>query len=246
MSEQQKWGYSGDLVSPNEWPKYFHTGRHQSPINILVTNCRHVSQSTCCHQVDKHVQQQKVKHDEARLYNRLKDSLQISSSHYRRAHLDSVGSEDHHRSPSTSSAGSHNSSSSTSSQGNKLRNSSNNSSDYDQNGLDEYERDYYEERKGRHKSSSSNSSSNSNSATSSETTTMRLNDDKRKRQQQTNSCCVTQVQNTRHCVSKKKMFLGYPRYLNTMQLCNTGHNWQVNLPPELANHTCKFFGEIFD
>lgn len=46
-------------------------------------------------------------------------------------------------------------------------------------------------------------------------------------------------QNTRKCVSNKKIFLGYPRYLNSMQLCNTGHNWQVNLPPELATHTRK-------
>lgn len=260
MSQQQhKWGYSGDLIGPNEWPKYFHTGQHQSPINILVNNCRHVAQSTCCHQNDKHVYERQNIHDhklvndhEARLHERLRNSLQIGSSHHRRAHLDSVGSEDHHRSPSTSSSGSHNSSFSSSPDIEKINNnnnknknnsSGNNSSDYDQDGFgdedyeDDYERDYDEERdksKGRYKQKSSSS----NSATSSEATTIRFNDCKRK-QQQTGTCCVTQVQNTRHCVSRKKIFLGYPRYLNTMQLCNTGHNWQVNLPSELAAHTRK-------
>lgn len=46
-----------------------------------------------------------------------------------------------------------------------------------------------------------------------------------------------QTQNTRYCRTNKKIFLGYPRYLSSMQLCNTGHAWQINLPPELAHHT---------
>lgn len=49
----------------------------------------------------------------------------------------------------------------------------------------------------------------------------------------------SRLQNTRHVVSLRKLFLGYPRFMNTMQVCNTGHNWQVNLPNELANHTRK-------
>lgn len=46
-----------------------------------------------------------------------------------------------------------------------------------------------------------------------------------------------QHQQTRFVVSKRKLFLGYPRYLHSMQLCNTGHGWQVDLPAELAEHT---------
>jgi len=46
-------------------------------------------------------------------------------------------------------------------------------------------------------------------------------------------------QNTRFCTSAKKIFLGYPRYLDSVQICNTGHGWQVNVPPELATHTRK-------
>lgn len=49
----------------------------------------------------------------------------------------------------------------------------------------------------------------------------------------------SRLQNTRHVVSLRKLFLGYPRFMNTMQVCNTGHNWQVSLPNELANHTRK-------
>lgn len=46
-------------------------------------------------------------------------------------------------------------------------------------------------------------------------------------------------QATRFCTSKRKLFLGYPRYLDKIRLENTGHNWQVNIPPELSLHTCK-------
>lgn len=46
-------------------------------------------------------------------------------------------------------------------------------------------------------------------------------------------------QNTRFCVTNKKIFLGYPRFLNTVKLSNTGHGWQVEMPPELACHTRK-------
>lgn len=257
MSQQQqhKWGYSGGLIGPNEWPKYFHTGQYQSPINILVNNCKHVTQSTCCHHhsgeaAESYQVKQKIQRDhqrsvhEARLHDRLKSSLRIGSN--RRAHLDSAG-EDHHRSLSTSSSGSQNSSTSSSSpdhKGNKNNNnnnndddntsggSSNNSSDYDQDGFEDEE-----EKNDKHTLTTLSSSS------SSETTTIRYNEYKRQ-QHQTNTCCVTQVQNTRHCVSRKKIFLGYPRYLNAMQLCNTGHNWQVNLPPEIATHTRKCLQSI--
>lgn len=47
-------------------------------------------------------------------------------------------------------------------------------------------------------------------------------------------------QNTRHCVSTRKIFLGYPRHLNQVRLCNTGHGWQLSLPDELAEHTREY------
>lgn len=48
------------------------------------------------------------------------------------------------------------------------------------------------------------------------------------------------AQNTRYCATNKKIFLGYPRYLNSVALSNTGHGWQVDMPSELACHTSKF------
>lgn len=51
-----------------------------------------------------------------------------------------------------------------------------------------------------------------------------------------------QRQNTRFCLSNKKIFLGYPRYLNSLELNNNGHSWQVTLPPELGKHTRKYAG----
>lgn len=50
-------------------------------------------------------------------------------------------------------------------------------------------------------------------------------------------CEGMHVQNTRHCVTNKKIFLGYPRYMNSMKLCNTGHNWQINFAPEIKANT---------
>lgn len=46
--------------------------------------------------------------------------------------------------------------------------------------------------------------------------------------------------NTRYCVTNKKIFLGYPRFLNSLKLSNTGHGWQVDMPRELASHTRKY------
>lgn len=48
-------------------------------------------------------------------------------------------------------------------------------------------------------------------------------------------------QKTRYFTSRRKLFLGYPRYLDKMKIENTGHNWQVNIPPELSLHTRKLF-----
>lgn len=47
-------------------------------------------------------------------------------------------------------------------------------------------------------------------------------------------------QNTRFCATNKKLFLGYPRYLNSIKLRNTGHAWQIDLPAELAEHTREY------
>lgn len=44
---------------------------------------------------------------------------------------------------------------------------------------------------------------------------------------------------TKYCASKRKLFLGYPRYLDKIRVHNTGHNWQVNIPAELSVHTCE-------
>lgn len=49
----------------------------------------------------------------------------------------------------------------------------------------------------------------------------------------------SQEQDTRYVITKRKLFLGYPRFLHSMQLCNTGHGWQVSLAEQLAEHTRK-------
>lgn len=52
-------------------------------------------------------------------------------------------------------------------------------------------------------------------------------------------CTKHGEQNTRFVATKRKLFLGYPRFLHSMQLCNTGHGWQVSLDEHLAEHTRK-------
>jgi len=47
-------------------------------------------------------------------------------------------------------------------------------------------------------------------------------------------------QRTRYCATNKKLFLGYPRYLDSIRLSNTGHAWQVDMPQELGQHTRKY------
>lgn len=44
-------------------------------------------------------------------------------------------------------------------------------------------------------------------------------------------------QNTRYLISKRKLFLGYPRFLAQVELVNTGHAWQVNIPAAIGQHT---------
>lgn len=46
-------------------------------------------------------------------------------------------------------------------------------------------------------------------------------------------------QETRFCTSKRKLFLGYPRYLGNIQLDNNGHAWQANIPTQIGKHTRK-------
>lgn len=94
-------------------------------------------------------------------------------------------------------------------------------------GQDDYDEDEHENSSGSARDCKETNSNNNNN-----------NNDN-----QINRCYQKQAvlqQNTRFCVSHKKIFLGYPRYLSTMQLCNTGHGWQVNLPGELATHTRKY------
>lgn len=227
------WGYSNDLIGPEEWPKYFRTGQHQSPINILVDNCEQAaSQSTCCQQLDRHQQNKSAPTHEARqLHDRLRDTLQVSG--HRRAHLNSTG-EDHHRSSSTSSSGSQNSFSPNN------RYNSNTSSDCD----DEDNNNNNNQAEVQEKAAKASHNKHGERKQYCPSDALEVQRDNKQRAGGT--CCLTQVQNTRHCVSRKKIFLGYPRYLNTMQICNTGHNWQVNLPPELANHTRKLRKTLLD
>lgn len=150
----------------------------------------------------------------ASLAGKIRDHVALNRPR-RRSHLDSVGEDEreHERSLSTSSAGSSTST-----------------------GRDEMF-----------------SSESGNDDDSDEKTTIQDNqchaalEDARKRRTSNKQCNrlehhqkhYQQQQNTRYVVSLRKVFLGYPRFMNTMQLFNTGHNWQVNLPNELANHTRK-------
>lgn len=47
-------------------------------------------------------------------------------------------------------------------------------------------------------------------------------------------------QETRFCTSKRKLFLGYPRYLGVVALENNGHAWQANIPTQISQHTRKY------
>lgn len=183
---QHNWGYTEDLIGPDEWPKHFKTGQYQSPINILLPDCcdRFGQQQSCCKRDEIH--------ETRRLPERMRLALRLSDK--RRVHLDSEG-ETHQRSSSASSSAS------------GSRSPVGRESEEDERSDDE--RESFESSK------------------------------RRCKQLQLQQQKMCQVQNTRRLVSHKKIFLGYPRYLSSMSLCNTGHNWQVNLPPELATHTRK-------
>lgn len=74
------------------------------------------------------------------------------------------------------------------------------------------------------------SSSSSRSSVDSTTQQLQLNEDKA-------SCYKNQ--RTRYCITSKKIFIGYPRYISAVPLSNTGHSWQIDIPVDLSAHTCK-------
>lgn len=213
------WGYAPNQLTPEKWPQYFEAGEQQSPINILLNTCRHCSNatgsgnrgSTCCRGTLIDKTQ-----NIASLTSKFREQTALNRPP-RRSHLDSVGEEEreHGRSLSASSAGSSESSSSA--------------------GRDDT-----------FSSESGNDDSDEKTAIDNGQCQRRLNSKQCNRLEHHHNMKhhhhqqQQQLQNTRYVVSLRKVFLGYPRFMNTMQLFNTGHNWQVNLPNELANHTRKF------
>lgn len=234
-NDQPHWGYESQQIGPSEWPKYYQTGKFQSPINILVDFCaitnnnsnqashhsKHRTSSsssskdnrpTCCcngsaHDLELSSQQQKL------------------ATSLRRTHLDSIGEDDHNhqRNPSASASSSASSS--------PVQNTDSSSCDDD-----------YDLTRATKCTKHQRSTSKHNSSLMTTTTTTTKCVDCFPSAHHGSSApskgrSLVSEQNTRHCVSNKKLFLGYPRYMSNIQLCNTGHSWQINIPPELARHT---------
>lgn len=204
-SESVSWGYtSGDkhALGPDEWPRHFRAGSHQSPIDIRVDVCctggNQPLASCACASLAETMRRH------ATLAPQQTDSPKpVAPVRRRREHLDSLLDESE-RCDSTPSPTPH---AAKQLQANDKRRTVSRTS-----------------------SSSGNSSDVDELASSTSTSPS------------PGGGCNTQrrpQQNTRLCATNKKIFLGYPRYVNTMQLCNTGHAWQLNLPEELADHTRK-------
>lgn len=173
------WSYRQEEggLGPDEWPKYYRTGKRQSPIDITVCECLLASvcagrQHTCCSE-----------HLEHNLPNSFRDKIQINAkqSAHGRKHSNSLNddSDDQRRSvsPASSSASS--------------------------------------------RISSQDPGNDSNREAVAETQITYKN------------------QRTRYCLTNKKLFIGYPRYISAVPLSNTGHSWQINIPAELSAHTRK-------
>lgn len=236
---QTSWGYAGHVCGPGEWPKKFPTGTRQSPINISTFLD---TRSTCCQHGNGNIQ-----HHQSRLFATA--AGQVSASHelasrmsgahissnnndstnepvsgrltvgvkqtrvakHTRAHLDSGVCElDLESSSSSGYSHARNSSGGSSASSSPLFGEPQQDSNLD-NGI------------GRHSKQTYHEDDNNNN----HVVNVR------------NSNQIHTGQNTRHCVSKRKIFLGYPRYLETVQLSNTGHNWQVDIPPEIGLNTRK-------
>lgn len=193
---KHRWGYDSgqpEVAGPNEWPKHYKVGKHQSPIDITVCDClllpvggrdrdREPLQNlhTCC------------------LSNNQLNSL--SSSLETKVRIDAYESSNKHGSQHQQRQQQHS-----------------------RQHLTTADNDPEDRRR-------SQSSSSRSSADSAIQQLMLNNEDKA-------SCYPNQ--RTRYCFTNKKIFIGYPRYIEAVPLCNTGHSWQINIPADLSVHTCK-------
>lgn len=212
-NQQHEWTYDdNDECGPKEWPKYYKTGDHQSPINILIDpQSASYHAITCCAGRLKETLQIITNDSNKRNH----DSRHQQSHAIYRTHLDSIGEhpngDDYNNCESSSPPGS--------------TTSSNRSSPTQASGSDYFDED-----------DSSNGEKDDGYS------------GQNKKNKKCNNGQKKQIfrirQNTRFCISNKKMFLGYPRYLNSMELENTGHSWQVTLPKELTTHTRKLYNEL--
>lgn len=222
QDEAEEWGYGGHLVKPEQWNKFYKVGSRQSPIDILVEQCD-------LHQHNHNHHQLQNCYEHNQLPKQLKNNLNINGSNQgqprqqhivrTRIHLDSSGEQDneHLRSPSTSSNGS---------------SSANSSPSHSRNGFNNDEDLYYNDGDGNaDRNNNNNDDDDGRRTTGGANNKLAGHRGLGKRQEL--------EQRTRRCISNKKIFLGYPRYLSSMRLCNTGHNWQINLAPEISAHTRK-------
>lgn len=223
MPHGHKWSYDDqDECGPNKWSKYYRTGEHQSPINILVDAHRVSHQAvTCC---------------AGRLKESLKlvtnDNIEIKARDLRqqhrpvyRRHLDSIGEDSQANNNDNSSNNSN--SSSPSGSASSSASSSNRSSPMQA----ESSGDFFDDDVDFNNIADNNNIDDGYSG---------QNDKSSRRKCSKKNLTIKLRQNSRFCISNKKIFLGYPRYLNSMELQNTGHSWQVSLPEELSAHTRKF------
>lgn len=193
---------------PDEWCKRYPVGKNQSPINILVSNYDQIVQSTCCNSISQHKHHHH--HHGQHIITERMASLCLTNGKPETLRPQKVWPDQQRRThlDSVGCDDHHLRSSSTCSSVSAMSGASG-SSCPPSPAAQNYE-----------------DSDSSDSAFPTATATGVDQGDNQKL-----------VQRTRFCTSNHKIFLGYPRYLSSMQLCNTGHSWQVSLPEELTSHT---------
>lgn len=221
---QHQWNYHDEdpLRGPKQWAKqYPSVGQAQSPIDIQVDYCdlqSHQQQVNCCcndniiSTLDEQMKQVNIKQQNKK--HQLQQQQQ--QRNHLRPHLGSTGEfeldEEEEEDDDNDFDNEYNDNNAADNHHHRTTSISSNKTFSKSN--HSHQHDHHQEQR--------NNTNNNN------------NNNNKQQQKQ-----IGDIQNTRYCATNKKIFLGYPRYLNNIKLCNTGHAWQIDMPPEVAQHTCK-------
>lgn len=215
------WNYDDQTkFGPKNWPKLYPTeGLRQSPINIIV-NQDDKFNSTCCHGrilTNSQSNNRMITTTNINSTRQFNDQdvdlnrLRLNST--TRKHLDSTGQELRTTSPDS---------------GRPSNDSYSDTNNSDRSATNSPQQTQLQPIKHKQHSNQYELDSNNN------------NNDNNYSKIKTKNNDSLSHQETRFCISKRKLFLGYPRYLDMVALENNGHAWQANIPSQISQHTRKF------